>query len=165
MQDTDKETLNLAYEMIVPAYDWSLRRIASVERRIDRLIALIVTVTVAFPVAVMVISRDEGILTSSLPLTLASCALGLAAFAVSILIYTRQMGHVQYTLPSAVTQEEWLSAPAQEFRQGILEQAGKAIDENRSLTNRRSYLADWMTGVFGMEVLLGLAWGVLQYNG
>ena len=43
MKDTDKETLELAYEMIVPAYDWSLRRLSSVERRIDRLITLIVS--------------------------------------------------------------------------------------------------------------------------
>ena len=76
MKDTDKETLELAYEMIVPAYDWSLRRVSSVEKRIDRLITLIVIVTVAFPVAVMALSQDELISTSPLPLTLASCAPG-----------------------------------------------------------------------------------------
>ena len=164
MPDTDKETLNLAYEMIVPAYDWSLRRIASVERRIDTLIALIVIVTVAFPVAVMAISGDEGISTSLLSVTLGSCALALAAFAVVFLLFTRRMGFVQYTLPSALTNDEWLSAPVSEFKKDVLEQAGRAIDENRALTNKRSWRTDWMTGVFGVEVLYGIFWAVVQFT-
>lgn len=163
MPDADKDTLNLAYEMIVPAYDWSLRRIASVERRIDRLIALIVIVTVAFPVAVMASRGDEAISTSLLSVTLGSCALALAAFAVIFLLYTRRTGFVQYTLPSALTSDEWLSAPVSQFKKDVLEQAGRAIDENRALTNRRSWRTDWMTGVFGLEVLYGIFWAVTQY--
>ena len=165
MKDTDKETLELAYEMIVPAYDWSLRRLSSVERRIERLIALIVIVTAALPVAVMTLGQDEAISTSSLPLTLASCALALATFAVAFLIYSRQMGLVQYALPSALYHEERLSEPVAEFRREVLKEAGKAIDENRALANKRSYGADWMTGVFGIEVLLGIVWAALQLNG
>ncbi len=164
MKDTDKETLNLAYEMIVPAYDWSLHRIASVERRIDRLIALIAVVTVAFPVAVMAINRGETVATSMLSLTLGSIALALAAFAVIVLLYTRQVGFVQYTLPSALTNDEWLSAPVTQFKRDVLEQAGKAIDDNRALTNKRSWLTDWMTGVFGVEVLYGIFWAVVQFT-
>ena len=164
MQDTDKESLNLAYEMIVPAYDWSLRRIASVEKRIDRLIALIVIVTVAFPVGVMAVNRSEAISTSMLSLTLGSIALALATFAVAFLLYTRRMGFVQYTLPSELTKDEWLSAPVSEFKREVLEQAGKAIDENRALTNKRSWLTDWMTGVFGVEVLYGIFWAVVQFT-
>ena len=165
MKDTDKETLELAYEMIVPAYDWSLRRLSSVERRIERLIALIVIVTAALPVAVMTLGQDETISTSSLSLTLASCALALATFAVAFLIYSRQMGLVQYALPSALYHEERLSEPVAEFRREVLKEAGKAIDENRALANKRSYGADWMTGVFGIEVLLGIVWAALQLNG
>ena len=164
MKDNDKETLELAYEMIVPAYDWSLRRLSSVEKRIDRLIALIVIVTVAFPIAVMALSQDEPLLTSALPLTLAACALAVAIFAVAFLIYTRRMGFVQYTLPSVLYDEESLSAPAEEFRREVLEEAGKAIGENRALTNRRSNGADWMAGVFGIEVILGLVWAAIQLN-
>lgn len=164
MQDTDKESLNLAYEMIVPAYDWSLRRIASVEKRIDRLIALIVIVTVAFPLAVMALGDGEAISTSGLSLALGSVALALATFAVAFLLYTRRMGFVQYTLPSELTKDEWLSAPVSEFKRGVLEQAGKAIDENRALTNKRSWLTDWMTGVFGVEVLYGIFWAVVQFT-
>ena len=165
MTDNNKDTLELAYDMIVPAYDWSLRRLSSVEKRIDRLIALIVTVTVAFPVAVLALSQDEPVSTSPLPLTLASLALALAAFAVAFLIYTRQRGLVQYTLPSALYHEERLSAPAAEFRREVLEEAGKAIDENRALTNKRSYGADWMVGVFGLEVILGVVWAAIQLSG
>ena len=163
MPDTDKETLNLAYEMIVPAYDWSLRRIASVEKRIDSLIALIVIVTVAFPVAVMAINGDEGISTSMLSVTLGSIALALATFAVIFLLYTRRMGFVQYTLPSALSNDEWLSAPVSEFKRDVLEQAGRAIDENRELTNKRSWRTDWMTGVFCVEVLYGIFWALIQF--
>ena len=165
MKDTDKETLELAYEMIVPAYDWSLRRVSSVEKRIDRLITLIIIVTVAFPIAVMALSQDEPISTSPLPLTLASCALALATFAVAFLIYTRRMGFVKYTLPSALYDEDRLSAPVAEFRREVLKDAAKAIDENRALTNKRSYGADWMVGVFGIEVILGLVWAALQLSG
>ena len=164
MQDTEKETLNLAYEMIVPAYDWSLRRIAAVESRIDRLIALVVVVTAAFPVAVMALKGDEGISTSLLSVTLGSIALALAAFAVVFLLYTRRMGFVQYTLPSALSNDEWLSAPPSEFKRDVLEQAGRAIDDNRALTNNRSWRADWMTGVFGVEVLYGIFWAVVQFT-
>ena len=165
MKDTDKETLELAYEMIVPAYDWSLRRVSSVEKRIDRLIALIVIVTVAFPIAVMALSQDEPLSTSPLSLTLASCALALATFGVAFLIYTRRMGFVQYTLPSVLYNEESLSAPVAEFRREVLEEAGKAIGENRALTGKRSNGADWMAGVFGIEVILGLVWAALQLSG
>lgn len=163
MKDTDGETLNLAYEMIVPAYDWSLRRIASVEKRIDRLIALIVVVTIVFPVAVMALSRNEAISTSLLSIALGSCALALATFAVAFLLYTRRMGFVQYTLPSALTSDEWLSAPVSEFKRDVLEQAGRAIEGNRALTNERSWRTDWMTGVFGVEVLYGIFWAVVQF--
>ena len=165
MKDNDKETLELAYEMIVPAYDWSLRRLSSVEKRIDRLIALIVIVTVAFPIAVMALSQDEPLSTSPLSLTLALCALALATFAVAFLIYTRRMRFVQYTLPSVLYDEESLSAPASEFRREVLEETGKAIGENRALTNKRSNGADWMAGVFGIEVILGLVWAAMQLSG
>ena len=113
----------------------------------------------------MTLGQDEAISTSSLSLTLASCALALATFAVAFLIYSRQMGLVQYALPSALYDEERLSAPVAEFRREVLKDAAKAIDENRALTNKRSYGADWMTGVFGIEVILGLVWAALQLSG
>ena len=75
------------------------------------------------------------------------------------------MGFVKYTLPSALYDEERLSAPVAEFRREVLKDAAKAIDENRALTNKRSYGADWMTGVFGIEVILGLVWAALQLSG
>lgn len=165
MKEADKDTLVLAYEMVIPAYDWSLRRVASVEERIDRLIALIVIVTVAFPVAVMALAGEGSISTSALSLTMGSCALALAIFAVGFLIYTRGLGQVLYTLPEAFTREELLSAGAEDFRQEILEKARKSIEDIRALTERRSWRTDWMTGVFGVEVIFGIVWGALQFTG
>lgn len=163
MKDADKETLVLAYDMIVPAYDWSLRRVASVEKRIDRLIALIVIVTAAFPVAVMALAKEGSISTSALSLTLASCALALAVFAVGFLIYTRGLERVQYTLPETFARDELLSAAAEDFRKEVLEQARNSIINIRTLTERRSWRIDWMTGVFGVEVIFGVVWGALQF--
>ncbi len=163
MNDAEKETLDLAYEMIVPAYDWSLRRIASAESRIDRLITLIVIVTVAFPVAVMALAKEGSISTSALSLTLGSCALALAVFAVGFLIYTRELGRVQYAMPETLTREELLSAAAEDFRREVLEQARNSIQEMKSMIERRSWRTDWMTGVFGLEVIFGITWGALQF--
>ena len=163
MNEAEKDTLVLAYDMIVPTYDWSLRRVASVEKRIDRLIALIVIVTVAFPVAVMALSDEGSISTSVLSLTLASCALALAVFAVGFLIYTRELGRVHHALPETFAREELLSAAAEDFRREVLEQARNSIEEMRSTIERRSWRIDWMTGVFGVEVVFGIAWGALQF--
>ena len=163
MKETEKDAQDLTYDMIIPAYDWSLNRMGSVEQRIDGLIGLVVTVTVAVPIAVGALSEDKiQIPGSTMVMALGLCALFLAIVAVGLGIFTRQTGFVRTTRLSTLNDKKWQSLPTTEFRKHHLNYAACYIDKNFDLTILRSRLADVMAVIFALEVAVGLWWAFLQ---
>ena len=57
----EKCTLDLAFDFIPLSYDWVLKRLEGVERRIENLLGLGVSITLALPVAARVVTHGEGL--------------------------------------------------------------------------------------------------------
>ena len=154
----NRTSLDVAYDFVIPAYDTMLSRLNSVEQRIDGLMGLVVTATIAVPIAVGALNRETFMLTASWYNYLGLAALALALFCLVGLVYVRQMGKISYTSPKAFNNNLLASSP-QDLKQIIFDDAAEFIEDNSTLVKKRSAFASILMGLFAIALSLGLIWG------
>ena len=154
--DTYK-SVELAYEFIVPSYDWAIRRLEAAERRIDNLMRFIITVTLALGASAIAIAE-----LSSQPLSpFLDCAafVALASFLVAIVLgmCVRQMGNLALLSPSALYRD-YIQKNKRDFQGLTLFYAGKDFERNERLVRSKSRGATGMVILFLFELIAAATW-------
>ena len=148
-------SINLAYEIVLPSYDWALRRLQSVEKRIEGLLRLIVTITLAFPVVAAVTSQDasfadfatwQGAVTLALFLT--TLVIGLAA---------RRYKGIRLIDPDDLYNQH-LHKRCLEFKKDFIKYAGEDFQDNAQVIDDKSTYADMIAVTFMIELVFGILW-------
>ena len=158
----DYPSIRAAYDLVIPSYDWALRRLDSIDRRIDNLLRYVVTVTLAVPAGTVGIAGISGT-----PLDLSfneALWLVIASFAITLLwgVFIRQIGGVQVIDLESIFNEH-LEDSEEEFKKDIIFTAGQHAKANECISRRKSFGADLMVVLFVVEVGALLTWsfGVL----
>lgn len=156
--DTE-QSVALAYQFVLPSYDWMLRRLASVESRINNLLMLIATVTAGIPLVVVGLNGEAQHLNG----WLAIWAFSLFALSISLGLIARAWGKIELVDPANFA-EDWISRPKEEFWKWSVHYAGKHYNKNDKLISSKSRLVDVAVGIFVVEVILWAFWAhnVLQ---
>lgn len=145
-------SLDLAYEYVLPSYDWAVRRSDAVESRIQALLGLITTITLAAVAFVRAIARVD--IGDPIWLVLA----GLAFIAAVVCgVIGRTTGELQIVSPEALY-NEWLDKPPETFRTESIYYAGQNLRSNERLVRKRHRFLTWMIVLFALEVVLLGAW-------
>ena len=148
-------SLPLAYEFVLPSYDWALRRLQAVERRVENLLALITTVTLFFPVIATRIT--EGVSSWDYVTVPGVIAGALFLSAVGVGIYARQYKGIELIFLDEVYDNHLKKSP-DEFKRDFLHYSGQIFRENTQIIKDKSDCADLIAVVFGLEVVCGVVW-------
>jgi len=137
-------SVELAYPIAVTAYEVALKRLDTMDGRLQTIVAFAVSVYGGF------VSFASGS-----RISFASCwflvATLLCIFAVGLGIYGRLSGNVRMLKPSHLY-AEWLSDNKWEFQKDMIYHAGKAFDENMSLVASKWRTSVYVTVLFAIEV-------------
>ena len=144
----------LAYEFVIPSYQWVIQRLDAVDLRIQTLQAFSATVTLAAPILAATVVRNIDL--QSL------WFIGALIPFVAILVIgasARAWPWGGLILPSPqVLYDDWLEDSDLKFRKDAVKYAGKHFESNRFLINTKGYIADFMTALFVAETMLLLTW-------
>lgn len=152
---SDYPSIDLAYEIVLPSYDWAIRRLQAVEQRIENLLRLVATVTLAFPVIASATTQGtsladyatwQGIVT--LVLFLTALSIGLAA---------RRYKGIRLIDPDDLFQDH-LDKHKDEFKKDFIKFAGEDFQDNIQLIEEKSTFADMIAVSFGIELVFGVWW-------
>lgn len=153
MNDREKwPGTDLAYELAKSSYSIVADRLDSVNRRIQSLVSLSVTITLAVPTIARAVYAD-------VPFESGWFWGGCLAFLATLCLgaYGRVGGTLDIFDPM-VFHQKWLSLEPPEFKRHFTYYAGEAFNENRSLVNRKGNIALTMTILLTIEVGLFLGW-------
>ncbi len=145
-------SVGLAYEFVIPSYQWMLMRLEAQDSRIHTLQAFAATVTLA--VSTVAPSIRKSILFSS-PWVLGSVFLFLLIVAIGI--FARTWGALILANPR-IAYDKCLHYSEWEFKKNALYWAGQHFDANLSLINKKARLVLTMTWIFAMETITILIW-------
>ena len=132
MATQDDDSLDLAYEFVRDSYDWMLRRMDAVERRIDSLLLFFATVTFAIPTATIAISGVREPL-NGLDFTALhniSAVAALACFPVATItgLIVRGKGKLRLIVLSRLLNYQE-GKTKREFQRSMLSYAGEQFDD------------------------------------
>ncbi len=155
MEDREQESTNHLFTLVPSSYEWALRRFDAIERRIDRLLALIVGVTFGVPTVTTAIlnspTGDRQLLLGICVIPIAYIALAAAGLAVilSILLQVgRRRGRVR-VLDLAGAQKRLRCQHVIETQAKLVEWAGADVRDNQKTVSVRARFADIVTWLFG----------------
>lgn len=152
----DKEAypgVDLAYEFVLPSYDWARDRLDSINGRLQAMQGFAVTVTLAVPVFARSVTGNgidfgSGWFMGAMLTFLVLMVVGLVARARGTLALLDP--HVLY--------EHYLEWGPWEFRKNVLYWAGEHAQLNHDLVIEKGKAINWMTGLFIAESLLLVLW-------
>lgn len=145
-------SVDLAYEYVQWSYDSVLRRLDAVDGRIQTLLVFAATFTTGLPIFSRSVLPQLQI--SSIWLLLALATFVGIAF---IGILSRSFGAVTLLNVKRIY-DEWLGYSPWEFKKNAVYWAGQHFESNRSLVNAKGWMANVVTGLLVVEVLLLVAW-------
>ncbi len=149
----DHPGLPLAYEFIIPSYQWLIARSEATHGRIQNLIGLAAAITVGAPVFGKAIrdtlSANSGWFFAAAAVFVAIMALGLVA---------GRMGKLILMSPGVLSTEEWLQLPEADFKRHALEYAGSHFDKSADSINRKAKILVAMTYLLLAEAVLLVVW-------
>ena len=140
--------------MIPASYEMIAQRIEAVDQRVQSLLAFSVTLTIAVLVIFSPSRADLGNAKPSFPVA-------MAAFCLLIVVglIARARWHVTLVSPKELY-EGWLDLPQNEFKVRSIYWAGEHFEQNVSVVNKKSRLANVMTALFLFEASFLLIWVV-----
>ena len=145
-------SVDLAFELVKPSYDWMLARIESIHSDIQHTLTLATTITAAVPLLAQAISSDVDFRS---PWFL---GLGAAYLATAILaIHGLSTGSVQLIHPRVVF-EKWLSNSPWEFKKNAIHFAGEDFDSNNDLVNKLAKVRTRTNWLIVGELLAAIVW-------
>ena len=139
-------SVDLAYPLAVQSYDLTVKRFDALDARIQSTLGLGVSLTFAIPVAL-----------SAFDLQFRPLWMG-AAFVVFLLaiilgICARLVGAIKLVSPTTLY-NDWIQCPEEEFKQQFIGYAGKHMEANASLLEKRYRLLCGFISLFFLEALL-----------
>ena len=167
MPDDDRSSLDLAHGYIPMSYDWMLSRMASIESRVDTLMAQSAAVLVAAVVAVTALNK------ASIPLSW-TLAAGVVSAVLFLFVTTWGIGartdvRLHMTNPGSFIRrhpgyqpESWVEQLPSDFITGMLKEADKDTTHNTKVINRTGECCDRMGWALICEVLASLIWVTLS---
>ena len=152
----DYPSLDLAYEASLMTYGWVINRLQDVEQRIDNLLRLGLTGTIALPIIALATSKEpKSLIEFATWPGVVALVIFLAALALGA--YARQYGHVTLINPKLLY-DKHLRRTKADFQRHIIYFAGKDHRTNAKLIRTKSTCADMVIILFGAEVLFGVIW-------
>ena len=134
-------SVDLAYEIAVDSYDALVKRLDSIDGRLQTMLAIFATVTATVPI----IGANRGLHFRSYWFYAAVSAM---VFATLLTAAARLAGHVQLLDPNKLNADFWLKYSEWEFKSLIIQYAGKAFTANKKLIDRKWLCALLVTVTF-----------------
>lgn len=144
--------IDLAYDFVLPSYQWALQRWEALDSRLHTLLAFATGLTVAGPTLAAVVNETV-ILTR--PFWLALAVFGVLAF---VGLFTRTLGTLVIIDPKILA-AEWTGLSGQDFKLHMLDVAGEHAAYNQRRVNLKGHLVTAMTVLFLIEAALLTWWG------
>ena len=145
---------DLAYQIACDSYEWAARRLDALDSRIQTILALGVSVTLAALLAFSTMKLDVNGRRFSLAAILFIVALGMGTFA-------RLRGKNTIITPK-VLYKEWLDFSEHEFKKNLIRFAGEHLDKNTRVIDSKQRWLVAATFTFFLEVLVLAASVVLS---
>ena len=145
-----------AYDFVGPSYAWILQRLDAADSRLQTLQTFAASITLAAPILAASLIKDVDFQSPWF-------ASGLCVFAVLVVVGagTRGWGSVILMSPK-VLYEHWLHFSEWEFKKNAVHFAAEHFEANRSLVNKRGWVANGMTGLLLLEIVLLSVWVAIQ---
>src|SRR2546421_1402277 len=123
-------SIDLAYNIAVNSYDALVKRVDSIDGRLQTMLALFASVTATIPV----IGAQRGLSFHSDWFQLAIAAMVAATIVTAI---ARLGGKVELLDPNKLNTNEWLRCSEWEFKNLVIQYAGQAFTANKRLVSRK----------------------------
>lgn len=146
-------SLDLAYDFVLPSYDYIASRTADISTRIRQLLTVAAAATLGAPVFVKTIF-EAGEVTFRSGWFIA--AVGCFVIALAVGLFAHTWGTIRVFDLGAIYKNAWLPEP--EFRNAACHWAAKDFAANRSLVNRKGWLSDFVAASLFLELLCLLLW-------
>lgn len=149
-------SLELAYDFVMPSYNWMLQRLESVERRLQGLLLYFATLTFAIPVATIAIAGDSKTLNGLgwAPIAAVVCYL----LATVLGLCARAFGKLTLAYPESMVLEKQVEKTIPEFQRNRIRLSDEHYKDNINLVSRKSFAADAMSAILLVEVVCWLWW-------
>lgn len=143
---------DLAYAIAIESYTRAESRWDAVHQRVDTLLALVTTVTVAAPIVATALLKSPEFTS---PLLIAAGGVYLAILLGAVTV--RSAGSLRQLSPQLLY-EGWLHLDEGEFKRRLIYWAGIHADDARKKTYLKAFAATLLAVLFLMEIGLFLAW-------
>ncbi|MEE8337502.1 MAG: hypothetical protein V3R95_05530 [Dehalococcoidia bacterium] len=152
----DSTSLSLAFDLSNQSYGLMAQRMDAVNRRLEGLVSLAVTLTIAVPIfATALLDNPRRADFDSVVL-----AGALAAFVISLIIglTARGWSGLKLLSPQAMQQDDWAQLSKPDFMKEIIYWAAEHWEHNSTVIYRKSWAAILMTIFFVIELLFFIGW-------
>lgn len=141
-----------AYALIAPSHDWITARLEAIDSRLDSILNLVATVTIAAPVLAGAIQEEPDF---GSPWFVGA----MSIFAVIVLlgVIVRTFGQVMTFSPSELY-AKYLHYAEWEFKKNLIYWGGQNFDANRRLVGHRAFIANVMVIGFLAEAVCLVVW-------
>ena len=153
-QEKQWPSVHVAYDLVLPSYEWLLRRLESTEQRLQWLMTYLATLTVAVPIIARATADDLPHVNNW-----AFAALACFALATVIGVAARWWGGPKFPNLRARTQE--LHQDTWAYRKDALYHAADQLEENTKTVRYKAMAADVMSALLVSEAICGVMWIVL----
>ena len=157
-EEKEFPSLDLIYDLAVASYEVAQKLLDAMNLRLQKLLALLLPLVLAFPVALKALNLHMGAnflwaTEGSLLLSITLCLIGCAH------------GHIQRIDPSVLF-EHYLSSSCSEFKRDTIKNAGEAMVQNVKTINRKWLFYLFAIISFGLSVVFLILWasGMLEYR-
>jgi len=145
-------SVKIAFEFVLPSYQWMLNRLEAVNNRIQILLAFVMTLTFAL-IGIALNNRRQ--------LDFSSCWFYLAASLFILLIgagiVARSWGGIMLS-DLGVFYAKWLHLSEWEFKKDMISFAAKQFDWNKSLVNGKANALIGLNILFILEATALIIW-------
>jgi len=126
--------LNLAYEYVIPSFNWMLARSDSINSRLQNLIGFAAALTIGAPVFGKAV-REHLVVVDS-PWFLSAALIFVAIVVLGIV--AARVGTITVMDPGVLNSKTWLNLSDQDFKMQALEWAAKHFEKNSTVINRKA---------------------------
>ena len=152
MSEQPETAVDLAYPLAAESYERLFKQIDAMDARIQTMVALATTLSLAFVAAV----TGRGLVLMSWPLYFAAV---MYAAGATLAVIAQYRGKVEQMSPKLL-HAEWLEKPPADFKKDYVYWAGQHYDRNRRLVLVKWWLAQSAALAFLVELVLLAAWAV-----
>ena len=156
MEDAERwPSVDVAFGLVEPSYNWALHRLDATERRIHGLQSIAATLTAAVPIAAAAVFDSIEFGSGWLIAALAAFALLMIAGLVARALGDVHLPDFENFLDQRLDSDPW------EFKKDALHDAARHIDNNLTLVHRKWVAYGTMVALLTVEVICLCVWLVV----